>query len=111
MENERKDVWIQLVMVRFEPAHDAYLYRAPHFKCDVGDTVLVNFGGNRYGKVLNVDTICVGAPHNYKAVRNVAKAFGAAWPLPPVLKIVHEEDVEFGDDDWKEEDDDALRTE
>lgn len=111
MENERKEAWIQLVMVRFEPAHDAYLYRAPRFSCEPGDTVLVNFDGTRYGKVLAAVDKNLAYESDYKAVRRVADAFGAVWPLPPVLKLVREESLEFDSDDWEVEDDDDLRTE
>lgn len=100
-----KEQWIQLVMVRFEPAHDAYLYRAHRFSCEPGDTVLVNFGGSRYGTVLSVADEDLRNPDRRKTVMRVVKAFGATWPLPPVLKLVHEEDIEFDEDDWSEEDD------
>lgn len=117
MENERKEAWIQLVMVRFEPAHDAYLYRAHRFSCNAGDTVLVNFGGTRYGKVLAAVDKNLAHESDYKAVRRVADAFGAAWPLPPILKLVVEYEMEFDEEDWSPEDekeeetDDAVRTE
>lgn len=101
----KKEQWIQLVMVRFEPAHDAYLYRAHRFACDPGDTVLVNFGGSRYGKVLAVIDKDIASESNRKDVMDIVKAFGAKWPLLPVMSTVHEYEIEFDEEDWAPEDD------
>ena len=107
--------WIQLVVVRVhDGSHDAYLYRAPRFKCEAGDTVVVNFGGERQGTVLMVWDACVDGERKKQEAMNIAKAFGAHWPLQPVLSIITAKELCFDNEDWtpeddKEESDDPVR--
>lgn len=101
----KKEQWIQLVMVRFEPAHDAYLYRAPRWECHPGELVVVNFGGKRQGTVLMVEDQDMASEYGRERVMDIVKAFGAKWPLLPVMSTVHEYEIEFDEEDWAPEDD------
>ena len=102
--------YVQLVAVRVnDGTHDAYLYRAPRWECHPGELVVVNFGGKRQGTVLMVEDQDMASEYGRERVMEVVKAFGAHWPLQPVLlRLVAKEPVP-DEDDWKEEDDDAVR--
>ena len=105
--------YIQLVAVRVnDGSHDAYLYRAPRWACSVGDIVLVNFGGVRQGTVLMTQDEDMDGDYGRRKTMTVVEAFGANWPLQPVLlRLVKRDDWTPEDDLEKEEeeDDDAVR--
>lgn len=98
--------WMQLVVVKFDTgkAPEYMLYRAPRFKCTIGDTVLVDkpHDGSKYGTVAYEETVHRG----FSKAKEAAKAFGAEWPLLPVLKIVREYDLDFDAEDWQGEEED-----
>lgn len=111
--------YIQLVAVRVnDGSHDAYLYRAPRWACSVGDIVLVNFGGVRQGTVLMTQDEDMAGDYGRGKAMAIVEAFGAHWPLQPVLLRLVKREVEFDKEDWtpeddlekeEEEDDDAVR--
>ena len=105
--------WMQLVVVRInDGSHDAYLYRAPRFACNPGDTVTVNWGGKRQGTVLMIWDACVDGERKKQEAMAITEAFGANWPPQPVLSIITEKELCFDNEDWapeQEEDDDAVR--
>lgn len=110
--------YIQLVAVRVnDGSHDAYLYRAPGWECGVGDIVLVNFGGVRQGTVLMTQDEDMASDYGRSKTMAAVEAFGAHWPLQPVLLRLVKREIEFDKDDWtpkddlekKEEDDDTVR--
>lgn len=109
------DKWMQLVTVRFDTgrAPEFMLYRAPRFKCEIGDTVLVEkpHEGSAYGRVVFEETNHIWKDANLDKAKAAAKGFGAEWPLLPVLKIVKEYDLDFDAEDWQgeeEEDNDTV---
>ena len=97
-----KEKWMQLVMVRFDNGQ-TLLYRAHRFSCDVGDTVLVE-EPSKYGTVVFEDNFHF---HTTDHLKHIAKVSRAPWPIPVVKKVAHEIDIEFDEDDWSEEDEEA----
>lgn len=98
--------WMQLVMVRFDPNY-VEIYRAPRFRCEVGDTVLVS-NPSKYGVVVFEDTVSINGANDIERIKNIAKVNRAEWPLPVVQKVCKEHDLVFGDSDWQEGDDDTV---
>ena len=109
-----KEQWIQLVVVRTsETGRDAHLYRAPRFMCSPGDFVMVNFGGKKQGKVLITWDGDMTINNKRDDVMDIVRAFGACWPLQPIIGRVVERAPHWDEDDWcpeddREEDDDSV---
>lgn len=94
--NENK--WIQLVVVRLSD-DDAFLFRAPRFSCKPGDEVEVaTRRGQARGRVLFTDDFAL--PDRWKDVERIVKAFGAQWPICPVVSRLAVTDMKFDDSDW-----------
>ena len=95
-----KGKWIQLVAVRLGES-DAYLFRAPKGRCKPGDevNVMTRHGQDRGKVLITKDT------NEREEVDTIVTVFKAKWPLAPIVSKLTNQELVFGSEDWREEDD------